>query len=123
MNRLQGKVAIVTGAGRGIGRCIAETFAREGAVVIATSQSAHHDFAAGIEYVQLEVAEEKGWQDLVKHVVAKRGRVDVLVNNAGIVTYHPVCELSLKDWERVIAVNQTGVFLGMREVVPHMLKQ
>jgi NAD(P)-dependent dehydrogenase (short-subunit alcohol dehydrogenase family) len=123
MNRLKGKVAIVTGAGRGIGRSIAETFAREGAVVIATSQSAHHDFADGIEYVQQEVAEEKGWQDLVKRVIAKHGRVDVLVNNAGIVTYHPVHELSLKDWDRVVAVNQTAVFLGMREVVPHMLKQ
>ncbi|HET6267310.1 MAG TPA: glucose 1-dehydrogenase [Acidobacteriota bacterium] len=123
MNRLQGKVAIVTGAGRGIGRSIAETFAREGAIVIATSQSAHHDFPRGIEYRQLEVADEKGWRELVKHVVAKHGRVDVLVNNAGIVTYHAVGELSLKDWERVVAVNQTGVFLGMREVVPHMLKQ
>jgi NAD(P)-dependent dehydrogenase (short-subunit alcohol dehydrogenase family) len=123
MNRLQGKVAIVTGAGRGIGRAIAETFAREGAVVIATSQSAHHDFPGGIEYMQQEVAEEIGWQDLVKHVVDKHGRVDVLVNNAGIVTYHPVDELSLKDWERVVAVNQTAVFLGMREVVPYMLKQ
>jgi NAD(P)-dependent dehydrogenase (short-subunit alcohol dehydrogenase family) len=123
MNRLKGKVAIVTGAGRGIGRSIAETFAREGAVVIATSQSAHDDFANGIEYVQQEVAEEKGWQDLLKHVIEKHGRVDVLVNNAGIVTYHAVHELSLKDWERVVAVNQTAVFLGMREVVPHMLKQ
>jgi NAD(P)-dependent dehydrogenase (short-subunit alcohol dehydrogenase family) len=93
MNRLQGKVAIVTGAGRGIGRSIAETFAREGAVVIATSQSAHHDFAGGIEYVQQDVAEEKGWQELVKHVIAKHGRVDVLVNNAGIVTYDAVHEL------------------------------
>src|SRR5262245_58465861 len=99
MNRLQNKVAIVTGAGRGIGRSIAETFAREGAIVIATSQSAHHDFSDGIEYKQQEVADEKGWQDLVKHVIAKHGRVDVLVNNAGIVTYHPVHELSLKDWE------------------------
>ena len=83
MNRLQDKVAIVTGAGRGIGRCIAETFAREGAVVIATSQSAHHDFVGRIEYVQQEVSEEKGWRNLVEHVVAKHGRVDVLVNNAG----------------------------------------
>jgi NAD(P)-dependent dehydrogenase (short-subunit alcohol dehydrogenase family) len=123
MNRLSGKVAIVTGAGRGIGRAIAEVFAQEGATVIATSQSAKHEFPAGIEYMQQEVAKEGDWKKVVDHVLSKHGRIDILVNNAGIIAYDPLTELSLKDWERVVGVNQTGVFLGMREVIPHMVKQ
>jgi NAD(P)-dependent dehydrogenase (short-subunit alcohol dehydrogenase family) len=123
MNRLSGKVAIVTGAGRGIGRAIAEVFAQEGATVIATSQSAKHEFPAGIEYMQQEVAKEGDWKKVVDHVLSKHGRIDILVNNAGIIAYDPLTELSLKDWERVVGVNQTGVFLGMREVIPHMIKQ
>ncbi len=123
MTRLTDKVAIVTGAGRGIGRAIAERFHREGAIVIATSQSRHHDFAPGIEYVQQDVADEQGWSAIVGSALERHGRVDVLVNNAGIIAYEPLHELSLADWQRVIDVNQTGVFLGMREVVPSMLER
>ncbi|MCU1524813.1 MAG: NAD(P)-dependent short chain dehydrogenase, partial [Microbacteriaceae bacterium] len=122
MDRLQGKVAIVTGSGRGIGRSIAETFAREGAIVIATGRAASEPFADGIEYVQLEVSEEKDWKRVVADVVAKHGKVDVLVNNAGMILYEKVHELTLDDWNLVVGVNQTGVWLGMREVIPHMLE-
>ncbi|TXN32647.1 SDR family NAD(P)-dependent oxidoreductase [Lacisediminihabitans profunda] len=121
MNRLDGKVAIVTGAGRGIGRAIAEAFAREGATVIATSQSDHADFSGNIEFHKQDVAEEAGWKDLVSAVLERHGRIDVLVNNAGIIAYDPLHELSVADWDRVVAVNQTGVWLGMREVLPGML--
>jgi NAD(P)-dependent dehydrogenase (short-subunit alcohol dehydrogenase family) len=121
MDRLKGKVAIVTGAGRGIGRSIAELFAQEGAVVVATSQSRTHHFENGIEYHQHEVASEPDWHRVVGDVLGRHGRVDVLVNNAGIIAYQPLDELSVADWTRVVAVNQTGVFLGMRAVVPSML--
>lgn len=121
MDRLKGKVAIVTGAGRGIGRGIAELFAEEGATVVATSQSQTHHFNDGIEYHQHEVASEEDWHRVVGDVVARHGRVDVLVNNAGIIAYQSLDDLSLADWERVVAVNQTGVFLGMRAVLPSML--
>ncbi|MBU1588189.1 MAG: glucose 1-dehydrogenase [Actinobacteria bacterium] len=123
MNRLNSKVAIVTGAGRGIGRAIAEMFAAEGATVIATSQSPHTDFAEGITFVQQDVAEAEGWDSLVAGVLAEHGRVDVLVNNAGIIAYEPLHELTPEDWNRVVAVNQTGVWLGMRSVIPSMLAQ
>lgn len=123
MTRLTDKVAIVTGAGRGIGRAIAERFHREGAIVIATSQSREHAFAPGIEYVQHDVADERGWSSIVGGALERHGRVDVLVNNAGIIAYEPLHELSLADWQRVVDVNQTGVFLGMREVVPSMLER
>ena len=123
MNRLQGKVTIVTGAGRGIGRAIAEAFVSEGAIVIATSQSQHNDFGNGIEFHQQDVSEEAGWKSLVESVLERHGRIDVLVNNAGVIAYESLEELSLEDWNRVIAVNQTGVFLGMREVTAPMLAQ
>ncbi|MCZ9881625.1 SDR family NAD(P)-dependent oxidoreductase [Arthrobacter sp. B2a2-09] len=123
MNRLQGKVAIVTGAGRGIGRSIAETFAREGATVIATSQSNHADFSEGITFRQQDVAEESTWKSLVAGVLEDHGRIDVLVNNAGIIAYEQLDDLAMADWNRVVAVNQTGVWLGMREVVPAMAAQ
>lgn len=121
MDRLQGKVAIVTGAGRGIGRAIAEMFAREGATVIATSQHPHSDFSDGIEFFQQDVADEATWNVLVDDTLAKHGKIDVLVNNAGIIAYELLDELSVADWNRVVAVNQTGVWLGMRAVLPNML--
>ena len=123
MNRLQGKVAIVTGAGRGIGRAIAEKFAREGATVIATSQSQHSDFPDGIEFHRQDVSDEASWESLVSTVLSGHSRIDILVNNAGIIAYEPVDDLTLAAWDRVVAVNQTAVWLGMREVVPAMMAQ
>lgn len=122
-NRLKGKVAIVTGAGRGIGRAIAETFADQGAIVIATGRGADVQFDHDVAYHQLEVADEQDWKRVVAEVVSTHGRIDVLANNAGIITYDNLHELTLADWNRVIATNQTGVWLGMREVIPHMQAQ
>ena len=124
MNRLKDKVAIVTGAGRGIGRSIAETFAREGARVIATGRAPEDTtFHECVEYQQLDVASEEHWQRFVAKVLDDHGRVDVLANNAGIIAYESLCELTMADWNRVIAVNQTGTWLGMREVIPCMIAQ
>jgi NAD(P)-dependent dehydrogenase (short-subunit alcohol dehydrogenase family) len=120
MNRLDGKVAIVTGSARGIGRAIAEVFAEEGATVIATGRGAEATFPAGIDYRQLDVASEDDWKRVVGDVVADHGRVDVLVNNAGIIAYESLDELTTDTWEQIVAVNQTGVWLGMREVIPPM---
>jgi NAD(P)-dependent dehydrogenase (short-subunit alcohol dehydrogenase family) len=123
MGRLNGKIAIVTGAGRGIGRSIADVFAREGATVIATSRGDEFGYEEGVEYHQLEVSSEEAWRRVVGDVAERYGRVDVLANNAGIITYDTLHELTLDDWSQVVAVNQTGVWLGMREVVPLMLGQ
>ncbi|MFI5607013.1 SDR family NAD(P)-dependent oxidoreductase [Amycolatopsis sp. NPDC051903] len=120
MNRLQGKVALVTGAGRGIGRTIADTFAREGATVIATGRSEANGFADGVEYHRLDVSSDTDWARVVGEVTDRHGRVDVLANNAGVIAYESLHELTVESWQQVVAVNQTGVWLGMREVVPHM---
>ena len=126
MNRLQGKVAIVTGAGRGIGRSIAEGFAAEGATVIATSRGEKAEYTVdvqGVEYSQLDVAQAADWDEVVGSVIDRYGHIDVLANNAGIIKYEPVHELTVEDWNQVVAVNQTGTWLGMRAVIPHMLRQ
>lgn len=122
--RLEGKVALVTGASRGIGLGIVERFAGEGAVVYAGSTSNPAGvYPSGVHGVKLDVASEADWKSVVERIVAEQGRIDVLVNNAGIIVYDPVHTLTLADWNKVVAVNQTGVFLGMREVIPHMQKQ
>ncbi len=124
MDRLKGKTALVTGAGRGIGRAIAEAFAREGAQVLATGRGAESTIADSddlLEWHRLEVSDEADWARVVTHAEETYGGVDVLVNNAGIITYDLPHEVTLEDWSRVVAVNQTGTWLGMRQVVPGML--
>jgi NAD(P)-dependent dehydrogenase (short-subunit alcohol dehydrogenase family) len=123
VNRLDGKVALVTGCSRGIGQAIAEVFAEEGATVVATSRSMAPGQLAGIDCRPLDVANEQEWIDTVAAVVDQYGHVDVLVNNAGIIAYESLHELTTDDWNAVVATNQTGTWIGMREVIPHMIAQ
>jgi 3alpha(or 20beta)-hydroxysteroid dehydrogenase len=119
--RLQGKVVLVTGAASGIGHAVTELFAREGATVVASDiKSPDQAYADGVEAVTLDVTSEENWAEAVQAIVRKHGRLDVLVNNAGIIAYEPLHELDLEAWHRMIAVDQTGVFLGMREAVRAM---
>ena len=120
--RLQGKVALVTGASRGIGFAVSELFAREGAIVYAGSTSNPSGvFPDRVTGVELDVSKEEHWKRVVTGIVASHGRLDVLVNNAGIAVYDAVHESSTENWRRVLAVNQDGCFFGMREVIPHMM--
>ena len=116
--RLQNKVVLVTGAASGIGYAVAELFASEGARVFASDiQSPATPYSDGIETLALDVTSEEAWRVAVGAVIEKTGRLDVLVNNAGIIAYEPLAELEMQAWLRMIAVDQTGVFLGMREAV------
>jgi NAD(P)-dependent dehydrogenase (short-subunit alcohol dehydrogenase family) len=122
--RLQGKVALITGAASGIGYAISELFAKEGAAVFASDIAApEKPYSEGIEAITLDVTSEDDWEAAVDSVIEKSGRLDVLINNAGIIAYERLDELDIKDWLRLIAVDQTGVFLGMREAVRVMRRQ
>jgi 3alpha(or 20beta)-hydroxysteroid dehydrogenase len=121
--RLQGKVALVSGAAGGIGYAVAELFAREGARVFAGDiASPASPYPEGVEEMRLDVTSEDDWAKTVATIVKKRGRLDVLINNAGIIAYEPLDKLEMKDWMKMIAVDQTGVFLGMREAIRVMRK-
>jgi 3alpha(or 20beta)-hydroxysteroid dehydrogenase len=116
--RLQGKVALVTGAASGIGEAVSELFASEGATVVAADIAApRRQPAGGVETRRLDVTSETEWTAAVGDIVERHGRLDVLINNAGIIAYEPLDALDMTAWLRMIAVDQTGVFLGMREAV------
>ena len=122
--RLQGKVVLVTGAASGIGHAVTELFAREGASVIASDiASAEPAYSEGVEVMRLDVTSESDWATAVNAIVKQHGRLDVLINNAGIIAYEPLDALGIEAWMRMIAVDQTGVFLGMREAVRVMRRQ
>jgi NAD(P)-dependent dehydrogenase (short-subunit alcohol dehydrogenase family) len=122
--RLQGKVALITGAASGIGHAVAELFFKEGATVFASDiASPRMPYSAGIEAFKLDVTSEADWSKGVGEIVKKRGRLDILINNAGIIAYEPLHELDMANWLKMIAIDQTGVFLGMREAVRVMRKQ
>ena len=127
--RLAGKTALITGAARGQGAAEAELFGREGARVVLTDvlDEPGEGLAAtlrerGIEaaYRHLDVAAAGEWDAAVRFAEESFGPLDVLVNNAGIVSFAGVAELPDAEWDRVVAVNQTGVALGMRTAAASM---
>lgn len=129
--RLQGKVAIISGAASGMGAATARRFAREGAKVVVADvlvdegrQVAHGIRAAGGEasLMHLDVTDEANWKQIVDETVAKYGRLDIAVNNAGISGSKVNDTMETEAWHRLIAVNATGVFLGMKFEIPAMRK-
>jgi 3alpha(or 20beta)-hydroxysteroid dehydrogenase len=118
---LNGRVALVTGGGRARGQGAAEgrMFAARGAtVVLADVIDEEGERTAGeidgAEYTHLDVASEQAWDAVVADIVSRHGRLDVLVNNAGIARMARLVNATIEDWDATIAVNQTGTFLGMR---------
>lgn len=127
--RLDGRVAMVTGAGQGIGRAIALGFAHAGATVVvtdhneATLRSVADELAGpgkGAMSIPLDVAAAEAITRAVRDVLTRYGRIDILVNNAGVRVHKPVLDHTLEDWEHVFRVNCTGVFLLSQAVAAVM---
>lgn len=130
MDRLKGKVAVVTGAAGGIGAAIAKLFAQEGARVMATDVQeeklkdwVEKEKARGLamDYMLLDVTSEMDWKTVVDATLLKCDSLDVLVNNAGAYPGFVSCEDTSKAlWDKIIAINLTGPFLGCKACIPHM---
>lgn len=133
MGKLEGKVALVTGASRGIGRSIALELAREGADIAinyAGNQALANEVAGEIEglgrkafVIQANVADSETVTNMVKAVISEFGKLDILVNNAGITRDNLIMRMKEEDWDSVIDTNLKGVFLCTKAVARQMMKQ
>jgi 3-oxoacyl-[acyl-carrier protein] reductase len=131
MTTLTDRVAIVTGASRGIGRAIAERLAADGAVVLAAARSDHsegvveriRDAGGRADGVSLDVTERASIEAMVKNAIDRYGRIDVLVNNAGITRDQLLLRMKPEDWDAVLATNLTSVYACCQAVLRPMLKQ
>lgn len=128
MGRLEGKVAIITGAARGQGEAEARLFVAEGARVLLADirdeegEAVAADLGDAAAYVHLDVTDAAQWEAAVAHAEERFGPVSVLVNNAGILHFAAIDRTDPEDFERVLRVNVHGVFLGIRAVTPSMVR-
>ena len=129
--RLEGKVALITGGSRGQGATEAELFVKEGArVVIADILEPEgnavvaqiREGGGDASFIKLDVTSEDDWQDAVEFTLNTYGRLDVLINNAAIYKRTPIVQTGLDEWNQIMDINSTGVFLGTKHAVPAMQK-
>lgn len=129
MNRVAGKVAIVTGGAMGIGRACAELLTAEGAAVAITDvdaadgkkvQDALVALNHRVLFIEHDVSKEAEWERVISQVVSAYGRLDILVNNAGVGWFGDVEHTTLEDWRKLMSVNLDGVFLGTKHAIPAM---
>ncbi|MFD2115574.1 SDR family NAD(P)-dependent oxidoreductase [Paenibacillus yanchengensis] len=131
MARLEGKVAIITGAASGMGLAGVQLFAKEGAKVVATDVDVEKlinntkeisENGGDLLVLPLDVSDQTSWNTVVDKTIETYGKIDILVNNAGIHIAKGILEAELDDWNKVMSINTTGVWLGMKAVIPHMQK-
>lgn len=119
---LDGKVALVTGGARGIGRAVGEAFlaARAARVVCADILETDAPADERLDIARLDVTSETAWRALIERILAEHGKLDILVNNAGVLTFGPLADAGIEDFQRMLNVNVVGTLLGMQAVIPGM---
>ena len=130
MRRLEGKVAMITGGASGIGKAHAELFAREGAKVVITTRRKVAEGTALAEsikkgggeatFIKLDVTKESEWREVIDEVIRKYGKLNILVNNAGVSLGKTIEDTSLDEWNLIMGINSTGVFLGTKHAIEAM---
>lgn len=129
---LEGRVAVITGAGQGLGFAVAREFAHEGAAVILLERNAHNLESATqeiraqggtVEPYALDLTDYKAYEQALAEATAKLGHLDILVNNAAIAMYGTILQDKLEDWRAQIGVNLEAVYMGTKLAVPYMIKQ
>ena len=125
--RLHNKIAIITGGARGMGAATVRLFVEHGAQVLFTDvldeagQALAAELGAQATFMHHDIADEAAWQQVLDAAMTRFGRVDVLVNNAGILLFLTLLETTKADYERILSVNLTGMFLGIRTIAPQMI--
>ena len=126
---LQDKTAVVTGASRGIGRAIAHALAREGAKLVLTARDQQQlervageltKYGTAIHVVPADMRDEVQIKHLIDTAISKLGKLEILINNAGLGYLRPVAELTTEQWDEMFGVNLRGVFIATREALPHL---
>lgn len=126
MGRLDNKVVLITGGASGMGLNMVNLFASEGATVIATDIN-----EAGLQQVVkpnqihgmvLDVASDEDWKNVTTNIIEQFGRIDILINNAGISSEKMAAKTTIEDWQLMLNINGFGPFLGMKHVIPHMIE-
>lgn len=129
--RLSGKVALITGSARGMGAIEAELFSDQGATVVITDvlETLGKDLESKLTgrgrktlFTKLDVTCEENWVKVTKEIMDNFGRIDILINNAGIYSTTPIESTSIEEWNHVMSVNVSGIFLGTKHCAPHMRK-
>ncbi|WP_207886563.1 SDR family NAD(P)-dependent oxidoreductase, partial [Pseudomonas sp. 30_B] len=129
MQRLENKIAIITGGARGMGAETARLFVAEGARVVIADLLEQEGAALAAElgeaasFQRLDVSCEENWQRVVQATLERHGRIDVLVNNAAVLVFGAIEQLSKAEFERALSINLTGTFLGIHSVAPIMREQ
>ena len=124
MSRLADKVALITGGASGLGRGIAQRFQEEGAITFISDVNAELGLRVadelGVHFLPQDVASETQWESVIADILGRSGQLDIMVNNAGIFSSAPIDETPLAQWQQVLDINLTGVFLGCKHAVRAM---
>lgn len=125
VDRMAGKVALITGASRGQGRAMAELFLEEGAAAVISGDvlEAREPEGSRVDFRKLDVTSPEDWARVVDDIIAEHGRLDVLVNNAAVCEYEPILETTIEQWHRVLDIDLKSIFLGSKQVLPQMIAQ